>query len=64
MNIKVESKNVKPFFIKNVTEEYIRNLRRLLPDATISEISEEEFDSVETHPTLKLEASNPVVKGF
>ena len=48
MNIKIQSPKVKkPIFIKNATEEYVKNLRRLLPDVDITQISDEEFDSVE-----------------
>lgn len=64
MNIKIQSPKVKnPIFIKNATEEYIKNLRLLLPDVDITQISDEEFDSFDesSHPPkgLKLTLDTP-----
>lgn len=53
MNIKIQSPKVKePIVIKNATEEYVKNIRRLLPDVDITQISDEEFDSVDESSRL------------
>lgn len=66
MNIKIQSpKFKKPIFIKNATDEYVKNLRLLLPDVDITQISDEEFDSVDesSRPPkrLKLTLDTPSV---
>ena len=66
MNIKIQSPKVKkPIFIKNATEEYIKNLRRLLPDVDITQISDEEFDSFDesSHPPKGLKLTLDIPSG-
>ena len=62
MNIKIQAPNVKEFYIRNATEEYVKNLRKLIPNITVTEISDEEYyriDKSKLH--LKLEVDEPVV---
>lgn len=65
MNIKIQAPNVKEFYIRNATEEYVNNLRKLIPNITVTEISDEEYYSIDKSKLhLKLEADEPVVTGF
>lgn len=66
MNIKIESKDSNnPAYIRNATEEYIERLKKLLPNVTITEISDEEYERiVPSKQVLKLVVDEPsLVKG-
>ena len=65
MNIKIQSlTSSTTACIKDATPEYIENLRRLLPDVIITEISDEEYEKNSSPKTLKLVVdSTPRITG-